>query len=82
MEPHSDWQGMSELGGEFCTTKDEASVPARSPRLRCQTKQGLTKGINEQSCCSVSPVAFHQVNVPVKDNELGSMVCGWQVERF
>lgn len=53
-----------------------------APRLRCQTKQGLTKGINEQSCCSVSPVAFHQVNVPVKDNELGSMVCGWQVERF
>lgn len=43
---------------------------------------GGRAGINEQSCCSVSPVAFHQVNVPVKDNELGSMVCGWQVERF
>lgn len=73
---------MSELGAEFCATKDEAPVPALSPHLRCQTKQGLTQGIKEQSRCSVGPMVYHRVNVSVNGNELDSSVCGWRVEHF
>lgn len=62
---------MSVLGVEYCATKDEATVPALSLHLRCQTKQGLTKGIKEQSCCSIRPMVYHQVNVSANGNELG-----------
>lgn len=44
-------------------------------------KHGLSKRINRQSC-SVRLVGFHNLNVPVDDNELGSVVCGLQAEHF
>lgn len=39
------------------------------------------KRINGQSC-SVGLVGFLYLNVPVDDNEFGSIVYGWQVDHF